>query len=175
LPRRRRSRRLLGTWDDATLGFDAIDRAEKLIVQFAIGTGLREGEQWCLHLTDVHADDAAQPHVVVRFGSWDPKRERYRSPKGRKGEKKPPIVPLFGIALDATRAWLAMLSTYAPQNPLGLMFPTERGARRTRPPRSWERVVKSFGVVPRVGEPIWWHLLRHTCASSLVSGWWGMR
>jgi hypothetical protein len=56
------------------------------------------------------------------------------------------------------------------------MFPTQRGCRRgKKPPRSWAKVVAKFGVVPRIGQKPWWHLLRHTCASSLVSGWWGMR
>ena len=35
--------------------------------------------------------------------------------------------------------------------------------------------VEAFGAVPRIGREPWWHLLRHTFASSLVSGWWGMR
>ncbi len=64
---------------------------------------------------------------------------------------------------------------YASKNPLGLMFPTERGARRTGLPRSWKKVVEAFGVIPRIGRKVWWPLLRHTCASSMVSGWWGMR
>ncbi len=49
-------------------------------------------------------------------------------------------VPLFGLALDAAKAWLAQLSTYASKNPLGLKFPTERGALRSRPPRSWPTI-----------------------------------
>jgi len=102
-------------------------------------------------------------------------KKRYRAPKGRKGEKKNRTVYIHGIALEAARAWLALLPVYAPKNPHGLMFPTERGARRTGVPRSWKKVVTAFGVIPRIGKQVWWHLLRHTCASSLVSGWWGMR
>lgn len=162
--------RLLKVWDD----FKDTRRREKWIVAFALGTGLRESEQWCLHLSDVHVD-AEDPHIVVRFGTWDREKDRYRSPKGRKGEKRARVVPLFGLALEAARTWLGQLSTYAPKNPLGLMFPTERGARRDRPPRSWPDAIASFGAVPRIGRGPWWHLLRHTCASSMVSGWWGMR
>lgn len=163
------------TKDDVRKGFAERRRAEKHIVEFAMGTGVRQGELACLHLADVVVD-GPEPHIVVRFGSWDNVKKRYRSPKGRKGEKKTRTVPLFGLALDAARAWLALLPTYAPKNPLGLMFPTENGKRRDKkPPKSWERVAETFGVVPRIGKPIWWHLLRHTCASSLVSGAWGMR
>ena len=167
-------RRFLEMWDRVK-GLDARDRSEKWMVAFAMALGLREGEQWCLHLADVHAD-GDDPHVVVRFGSWDPVKERYRPPKGRKGEKKSRRIPLWGLGLEAAKRWLKLLPTYAPKNPLGLMFPTERGARRNKkPPRSWAKVVAAFGVVPRIGREPWWHLLRHTCASSLVSGWWGMR
>jgi hypothetical protein len=37
-------------------------------------------------LADVHVD-GDEPHVVIRFGSWDPVKERYRAPKGKAGEK----------------------------------------------------------------------------------------
>lgn len=147
---------------------------EKLIVAFAMGTGLRLGELACLHLADVHLDDAA-PFIDVKYGSWDPKKDRYRSPKGRKGEKKSRRVVLFGLALQAARAWLAILPDYASANPHALMFPTERGARRRQPPRSWKVARETFGMIARIKRRPWWHLLRHTCASSLVAGWWGER
>ena len=168
--------RFFALWDEPSLELDATDRAEKWIAMFATGSGVRQGEAWCLHLADVHvAEDEPCPRIEVRFGSWDPVKQRYRAPKGRKGEKKKRTVHLHGLALEAARAWLAILPSYAPENPLGLMFPTERGARRTGAPRSWAKVVEAFGEIPRVGRPVWWHLLRHTCASSLISGWWGMR
>lgn len=148
-------------------------RREKWIVAFALGTGLRFGELACLHLADVHVN-GAEPHVVVRYGSWDAEKKRFRSPKGKKGEKRTRIVPLFGLALDAAKAWLAQLATYASENPLGLMFPTERGALRRKPPRSWPAIVEEFGVISRIGEKPWWHLLRHACATSLLCGWWGV-
>ena len=34
-------------------------------IAFAIGSGLRQGEQWTLHLVDIHVDDD-NPHVMVR-------------------------------------------------------------------------------------------------------------
>lgn len=178
---------LFGLYDTLTC-LDWNDRAEKWIVLFAMGTGLRLREAWSLHLSDVHVD-GEDPHVMVRFGSWDAVKERYRSPKGRKGERKPRKVPLWGPSLEAARRWLEIREEYVQasaetvakyraqkHNPLDLMFPTERGHRRdAKPPRSFRKLVKLFGVVPRIGRPIWWHLLRHTCASSMVSGAWGMR
>lgn len=164
---------LLAAWDFFERAWE---RAEKWIVGVAIGTGVRQGEQWCLHLKDVHVK-GPDPHIVVRYGSWDTKNKRYRSPKGRKGEKKTRIVPLFGLALESMRRWLDALPTYAPKNPFALVFPSRRGARRGRSkvPRTWTRALLRFGVVDRIGRTPWWHLLRHTCASSLVAGWWGRR
>ena len=163
---------------------------ERWIVAFAIGTGVRQGEQWCLHLEDVHVE-GDEPHVAIRFGSWDPTTNRYRPPKGRAGEKRSRRVPLFGVALQAAKEWLKVLPSYAPENPHGLMFPTpaiekeegtsgrrhhDGGARRDRkPPACWAKVVEGLGIIPHIGRKPWWHLLRHTCASSLVSGWWGQR
>lgn len=171
----------LAKWDSPSLDFDANDRAEKWLAAFAMGSGLREREQWCLHLADVHLDEdepdetKRDPRVVVRYGSYDPIKRRFRSPKGRKGEKRRRTVHLHGLSLDALTTWLTILPSYAKRNPHQLVFPTRRGAIRVRPPRTWDRVVEALGVVPRIGRTVWWHLLRHTCGSSLVSGWWGKR
>jgi integrase len=132
--------------------------AERWIALFAIGTGLRQSEQWSLRLVDVHVD-GDNPHVFVRFGYEG------RTPKN----KKPRVVPLFGIGLAAAKAWLELVRLYAKKNPKGLMFPTKRGARRGRckVPRSWPKLREA------IGRHVHWHLLRHTFASSLVAGWWG--
>lgn len=157
-------------WEAEDIGQPEKRRAEKTITEVAIALGVRKRELWCLHLADIHvAGD--EPHVVIRYGSWDPVKERYRSPKGTKSRK----VPLWGPALEAMKRWLEVLPSYAPKNPLELAFPTERGARRFKAPTSWVTVAKRFGVDARIGRRPWWHLLRHTCASSLVSGWWGVR
>ncbi len=139
----------------------SVQHPEIALVLFAMGTGLRQGEQWSLHLRDVHAD-AEQPHVYVRFGSEG------KPPKNG----KPRIVPLFGMGLAAARAWLATLPSYASHNPKGLMFPTRRGAHRGKskiPVEVWTEVKAALG------RHVHWHLLRHTTASSLVAGWWGRR
>jgi hypothetical protein len=90
------------------------------------------------------------------------------------------------MALEAAREWLTILPSYAPHNPEGLMFPTPAqekqsksggrgwagGARRQvgKTPPAWKTVKKKLGQ-----RKIWWHLLRHTCATSLLCGWWGRR
>ncbi|HVW30129.1 MAG TPA: site-specific integrase, partial [Polyangiaceae bacterium] len=149
------------------------DDPEWWIIQFAAGTALRQGEQWNLHLADVHLE-GARPYVYVRFGS------KGRLPKN----KKPRKVPLFGIGLEAAREWLKVLPKYAPHNPLGLMFPTPYrapaagGKRRARGgalrgqakvPKAWTRAKGALG------RPVWWHLLRHTTATALLCGWWGRK
>src|SRR5271156_2386295 len=67
------------------------DDPERWIIQFAMGAGLRQGEQWNLSLDDVHvADDLPErPWVNVKFGS------KGRAPKNGKPRK----VPLFGTGL----------------------------------------------------------------------------
>jgi len=153
------------------------DSPERWILLFAMGTGLRQGEQWNLHTADVHLDAAEGAYVNVRFGS------KGRPPKNGRSRK----VPLFGMGLEAARSWLACLPAYAPSNPEGLMFPTpyrpkepksgrrgqKGGARRQvgKTPRAWKDVKRALGP----GRALWWHLLRHTAATSLLCGWWGRR
>ena len=94
-------------------------------------------------------------------------------------------MPLFGLGLEAMKKWLEVLPTYAPLNPLGLVFPmpeiksvdgkrgSKGGARRQRGkfPRAW-RVARKALPVER---PFWRHLLRHTCATALLCGWWARK
>lgn len=179
----------------------AIDLAERLAILFALGTGLRQGEQFNLELKDVHVDVPA-PHVIVRFGS------KGQAPKNGKIRR----VELFGVALSALRAWLRLLPTFAPKNPFRLVFPSPKGHRRAsskplgnmvflaaeggcyrlnearkdmksrvrfvRVPegQGTHRLVDRFEIALRaagIDRHVRWHDLRHTCASALVSGMWG--
>jgi len=73
-------------------------------------------------------------------------------------------------AVEAVRRWLELLPTYAKENPLRLAFPTPRGCRRDRGKvYGFHKLRANAGITRRVR----WHDLRHTCASSLVAGWWG--
>ncbi|HTN90694.1 MAG TPA: tyrosine-type recombinase/integrase, partial [Sorangium sp.] len=94
--------------------------------------------------------------------------------------------------VDVCRHWLALLPSYAPHNPEALVFPGARGSRiskgKTPLIRSemvtlptgrrkqkkvdlFDRHLAAAGIV----RPVRWHDLRHSCASSLVAGWWGRR
>lgn len=44
-----------------------IPEADRVAIAFAVGTGLRQGEQWALELRDLHVDDP-DPFVTVRWG-----------------------------------------------------------------------------------------------------------
>jgi integrase len=155
------------------------DDPERWIIAFAIGTGLRQGEMWTLHLTDVHLDAPEGAYVNVRYGGYA--KGKLQSTK----TKRPRKVPLFGLGLEAARAWLELLPTYAPSNPLGLVFPkpimasidgtrgSKGGFRRYtgKSPSSWKKAKDALGADRKA----WWHLLRHTCATALICGWWGRK
>lgn len=140
----------------------------RLVIEFATVTGLRAGEQFCQRVTDVHVGH--DPHVFVRYGS--PKR----APKGRRMRR----VPLLPRALACVKRILELLPTWCPPklNTRGLLFPGSRGgllhsdrfaaqeAGEDGPFTEW---LGAAGIHRHVR----WHDLRHTCAASLISGWWG--
>jgi hypothetical protein len=53
------------------------------------------------------------------------------------------------------------------------VFPGRGGERRSHgtPPKQWHAWLRSAGITRRVR----WHDLRHTCATSLLAGWWGRK
>lgn len=115
---------------------------ERWIVAFAMGTGLRQSEQWAMRRAQVQANG-------VLIGSR--------------------TVPLFGIALAAMTHQNALLDARG-AGPEDYVWPAPRGGPRDKkPPRGWRDWLKLAGISRRVR----WHDLRHTCAASLVSGWWG--
>lgn len=138
---------------------------ERHIIAISIGAGQRAGELACQRLADVFVD-GPEPRMVVRFGT--PPSLPTKTGKVR-------VVPLFGLALAAMREWLELLPVLHPDNPHGLLFPRERGGFR-HPDHilrwdEWKAVLEGARIERRFR----WHDLRHTCASSLVSGFWGRR
>jgi integrase len=137
----------------------AMPADERRYYAFAIGAGLRPGEQRALLKADVHADEE-DPYLIVRYGS----------PNKPTKTGKPRRVPLFGLALEAVREQLAALKGV--KNPKGIFWPNERGGYRDeRVPEQWGEWLKVAGIEREVRR----YDLRHTCASALVSGWWGRR
>ncbi len=142
---------------------EEIPLADRLVARFAWATGLRQGEQWHLELRDLHVT-GEDPHVFVRFGS------KGKAPKNGKTRR----VPLFGDGLAVAQEWLALLPSWCPVNPFGLVFPTRSGCRRgqAKPFGKWDTFSRYLELAG-IKKSIRWHDLRHTCASSLVAGWWG--
>lgn len=149
----------------------AIPKPDRLIMMFALGAGLRPGEWRNLELADVHLD-AKVPYVFVQFGS----DERGKTKTGKKRR-----VPLLGMAPRALQAWLALLPTYAPRNPSGLVFPSASGERRDasspfgrvgkKRESRWHKYLEQAGITRRLTP----HSLRHGAATSLLTGERGTR
>ncbi len=149
---------------------ESIPKADRLMVAFAVHTGLRQGEQHHLELADL-VTDGPDPHVVVRYGS-----------RSKTGKKLPPksgkrrTVPLFGVGLEVAREWLALLPTYCPDNAQGLVFPSPRGRiRHQGKPLGTTGQLKAYLAEVDITRRIRWHDLRHTCATNLVTGVLGRR
>lgn len=149
---------------------EAIPIEDRLAIRFAIGTGLRQGEQHHLERADLVVD-GPEPHVMVRYGS--------RSKAGKKlppKSGKPRRVPLFGDALAASKEWLAMLDSFAPENPEGLVFPTSRGKiRQQGKPLGRSGTLRAHLAKAGITRRVRWHDLRHTCATNLITGVLGRR
>lgn len=153
----------------ALLECPAIPPHDRFAIAVMMGAGLRVGELVSLRLADVSVGE--DPRVVVRYGS---------PPNGPTKTGKTRVVPLFGLALDAMREWLEVLPVWCKRNRSGTAFPALRGGfRRTSwlyavkaakaKPTPWARYLAAAGITRRVRV----HDLRHTCAASLVSGFWG--
>lgn len=185
LPRERRTEEpwtyLLPDEQERLLAAPVAPDAHALIA-VALGTGLREGELFSLRLADVHLETSS-PYARIRFGGDG------KATKGGSVRR----IPLFGLALDALRSWLPQLAAFAPRNPRGLLFPGPRGGARDvgHPLRhrermggkivdldGWDEALALAGIDAahrHDGRPVRWHDLRHTCATSLLCGWWGER
>jgi integrase len=128
---------------------EAVPEPHRAAVVFSLCTGLRQAEQWWLKWSDVLAD-----RVVVRrsVGGKPPK-----SGKPRHVFLLPPAAFVVK-ALPRRAEWV---------------FPAVRGGRRPegKAPKGWHRWIAKAGIT----RTIRWHDLRHTCATSLLAGWWGRK
>jgi integrase len=132
----------------------AVPDEEAHTVEAALFWGLRNSELWALRVSDI---DLEAREVVVRFSKGD---RPVKSGKIRR-------VPLFGPGFEAAaRAVELAKGEYA--------FPSPRtGERRydSSHPSRWARWLKAAGIQ----RPVRWYDLRHSCATSLLAGWWGRK
>jgi integrase len=150
---------------DAVAACEGIPLADRLAIRFAIETGLRQGEQCNLELTDLVVD-GDDPHVLVRYGSRS-KAGKKLPPKSGKKRK----VPLTPRGVRVAREWLALLPTFAPENPEGLVFPSVHGRRRHQgKPLGKTGTLKAHLALAGITRRVRWHDLRHTCATNLITG-----
>lgn len=144
----------------------ALRGVERVMVEVAMGAGLRAGELVALTVDDVHLE-TDEPHIVVRFGGHG------RRTKNAKMHR----VQLFGMALESLDAWMVgggrdrLLERVPHPDPRMVFPPTRRGKRGAKAVHGFARAVKAAGITRNVR----WHDLRHTCASSMLAGWWGRR
>lgn len=150
------------------------DLRDRAVYALAIYVGMRQGEIAALDWRNVHLGNG--PHAMV-VASWDDdttKTDQHR---------RATIIPIAREILHAY--WVSLGCPVA-----GLLFPS--GARRHRAKEKvlarghdfeWSdqldrrRGVHLLGIRRRAGIPrrVWFHHLRHTCASQLLMGNYGAR
>ncbi len=133
------------------------------VIEFAIASGLRQGEMRALRAADVHADIDA-PYMLIRYGKPPTKPTKGGHPRE---------VPMLPMALRAYREWQAICATWCKNNYKGLAFPAQYGGYRSegkmlgrRHQEIWTKLMADAGV----RRHLVWHDLRHTCATALLGG-----
>jgi integrase len=146
---------------EAVASCTAIPIMARYAIGFALGTGLRQGEQFSLRIHDV-LNGIDDPHVVVRYGG-------ILDLPSKSGKMR--RVPLLKGALEVTRQWFYELPTFAPENPLNLMFPTTRGRRRgVGKPLGNGALLRQYLGLVGITRRVRWHDLRHSAATNLLNG-----
>jgi integrase len=139
---------------------------QRTVFSLAIYTGLREGELAALLRTDLIDLDGADPHLTVTK-SWDD-----ASTKTGKSRR----VALIPAAVKMLREWLAHTNGSVSKNLWGHIY--ARGYDW-----GWARKIDKTRGVCWLGAPqragirrkVWFHHLRDTCASNLLTGTWGRK
>jgi integrase len=147
---------------------EGIPRADRLAILIAIDTGMRQGEQRHLRLEDVELDGPS-PCIQIRVAGRT-KDGRVLPPKSG----KPRTVPLLPAGVAHFREWLAMLPTFAPSNPHGIVFTTASGTYRQQgKPLGRSDTFRRFLALAGVSRRVRWHDLRHTYATNgiVLYGW----
>lgn len=129
----------------------AVPEHERAGCVFALVTGLRWSELAWLEWDDVRPD-----HVLVRRSVGG------KPTKSGKPRRVDLLEPAKAALIDAAHRRI-------PECPW--VFPGSDGTPRVNRPRGWLKWVAAAGIERRVR----FHDLRHTCATSLLAGWWNRR
>lgn len=139
------------------------------LIEFAIATGLRQGEMRALRDADVHLDGIEVPYITVRYGK--PPMKPTKSGQVRE-------VPLLPMAQRALREWYEVRKTDCKDNDKGLTFPAPRGGYRSQArmlgrhhQKIWKKLLADAGIKRHLV----WHDLRHTCGTALLGGYFGRK
>lgn len=138
---------------DVVVGFDAVARRDRAILEVLYGTGMRISELVGLSLADVDVEGG----IVRALGKGS--RER--------------LVPLAGLAAEAMAGWLepsgrGALSPerWGRRGDAEAVFLNARGGRLTRQ-GAW-LVVRGHGDRAGLGDRLTPHVLRHSCATHML-------
>lgn len=138
---------------DVVTGNDPIARRDRAILEVLYGTGLRISELVGLSLGDLDVEGG----TLRAFG---------------KGSKER-VVPLVGMAREATRDWLTPSGRgaleperWARRGDAEAVFLNARGGRLSRQ-GAWG-VVRRYGDLVGLGDRLTPHVLRHSCATHLL-------
>lgn len=134
--------------DEQLVLLGAVPDAHKPLVAIGLLTGLRWSE-----LSWLRREDVMDGELLIRRSTGG----------GPTKSGKPRRVPLLGPAQIALAVQLASLPARCPW-----IFPSADGTPRKNRPNAWLKWVAAAGIKRRVR----WHDLRHTCATSLLAGWW---
>jgi len=141
-----------------------IDKNKRLIYQFAIYTGLRQGEIFGLRWDDVYIEKTNAPHIIVR-----------RSFSGPTKNKKHRKVPLVERALSA----LVEFRDRNPQSTEIVFCKPDGEMYSVGYDNGWSdrknkgRHQAGHKTLAKIDRDVRFHDLRHTTASHLIMGSWG--
>lgn len=109
---------------------------------------------------------AAKAEGPVEYTILDGQHRLPAAPE-EKRKRKPRRIPLFGVGLEAIR-----VAEHRRKAGCRYVFPTPRDNQRRADksaPTRWHKWLEAAGIARSVR----WYDLRHTCATSLLAGWWG--